>query len=148
MARAFLALDRLGANPRLPARPGSREDGGEGLCEHKGRDYYYSNRRQEQEEGLRPPVQGGGEGVSWEGRGGFRLGFSHSLLSPQAWVFLRCELGGGCSRAELAEGGGRYVWHVPRAPMPGKEGGLLTPHPHSSGQSHFQGKCPTEQGPA
>lgn len=32
------------------------------------------------------------------------MGFSHSLLSPQAWVFLRCELGLDCIRAELAKG--------------------------------------------
>lgn len=66
-------------------------------------------------------MQEGGERVSWEGRGGFRLGFSHSLLSPQAWVFLRYELGGGCIRAELAEG------EVCLA-REGEEGGLLRHH--------------------
>lgn len=75
-----------------------------------------------------PPVQRGGDRVSWEGRGGFRLGFSHSFLSPQAWVFLRCELGGGYIRAELAEGEVCLAC-AQGPPWPGKEGGLLRHHP-------------------
>lgn len=69
--------------------------------------------------------------------------FSHSLLSPQAWVFLRCGLGGGCIRAELAEGEVCLAWEE-------EEGGLLRHHapPPRSGQGHFQRKCPKEKGPA
>lgn len=87
-----------------------------------------------------PPVQRGGDRVSWEGRGGFRLGFSHSFLSPQAWVFLRCELGGSYIRAELAEG--EVCLACAQGPhWPGKEGGQLRHHPHPccAGQGHFQG---------
>ena len=57
------------------------------------------------------------------------MGFSHSLLSPQAWVFLRHELGGGCIRAELAEGEVCLACTCgPGPPQPGKEGGLLRYH--------------------
>lgn len=75
-----------------------------GLCRHKGRHKGWGLLLFKQTQALRrglaeelgPPVQAGGEGVSWEGRGrgGFRWGFSHSFLSPQAPVFLKCELGG------------------------------------------------------
>lgn len=70
-------------------------------------------------------------GVSWEGRDGFRWGFSHSLLSPQAWVFLRCELGGGCMRAELAEGEVclACAWG-PGLHSQGKKGVCSDTHPH------------------
>lgn len=72
-----------------------------------------------------PPVRRGGDRVSWEGRGGFRLGFSHSFLSPQAWVFLRCGLGGGYIRAELAEG--EVCLACAQGPLrPGKEEGLCS----------------------
>ena len=90
---------------------------------------------------------GSGGRVSWEGRGGFRWGFSHSLLSPQAWVFVRCELGGGGIRAELAEGKVclACIWG-PGPPQPGKEGGLLQHHPTPTcwSQDRFQGKRPKE----
>lgn len=53
------------------------------------------------------------------------MGFSHSLLSPQAWVFLGYEVGGGCIRDELAVGEVCLAWE-------GEERGLLrhyTPPP-------------------
>lgn len=57
------------------------------------------------------------------------MGFSHSLLSPQAWVFLRCELGGSCIRAELAEGEVcQACARGPGPPQPRKEGDLLGHH--------------------
>lgn len=74
------------------------------------------------------------------------MGFSHSLLSPQAWVFVRCELGGGGVRAELA--GGRYVWHaswgLPHSQ--GRKRGLFQHHPTPtcSSQDRFKEARPKE----
>lgn len=133
--------------------PGENGDGGTENTQGgtKVRYYYYSNRCQGLEEELGPPVQGGEERVSWEGRGGFRLGFSHSLLSPQAWSFSGVSWVG----AALGLSGlrGRYVWHAPRGLVPTAgegRGSSQALHPIStcSGQGYCQGKCPKEQGPA
>lgn len=73
------------------------------------------------------------------------MGIFSQPLKPQAWVFVRCELGGGGIRAELAEGegmSGTCIWGLP--PQRGRKGSLFQHHPTPtcSSQDRFQGRRP------
>lgn len=142
--KGILALDRLGANPCLPEE--MKVGGSENTQRGTKAGIIIIHQTPGAGGGAGASHWGGGERVSWEGRGGFRLGFSHSLLSPQAWAFLRCEPGGGCIRAELAEGEVCLACAQGPHSLEWKGVCLGTPPPHCSSQGHFQGKCPKNRG--